>query len=66
VNAIISANTNNNILNAIQIMKKLLVKSCFTNLIFLCSHLACISENIGKRSEKIGVITKKGIVIILK
>ncbi|MBT3728570.1 hypothetical protein HOF65_03615 [bacterium] len=66
VNATISAKTNNNILNAIQIIKKFLVKSCFTSFIFLCSHFACISENTGKRSQKIGVIIKKGILIILK
>jgi hypothetical protein len=66
VNAIISENTKKNILNIIHIIKKFLVNICFTCLILSCSFLAFISENIGKRSQNIGVIIKKGIPIRLK
>ena len=66
INAIISANTKNNILNANQSTKKFFVNIFLTNLIFLSSHLLCISEKTGKRNQKIGHIIIKGIHIILK
>jgi hypothetical protein len=64
--AIISANTKNNILNAIQTTKKFFVNIDLTNLIFSCSHLLCISENKGKSNQKIGQIIINGIDIILR
>jgi hypothetical protein len=66
INAIISENTKNNILNAIHTAMKFLKKTDFIKRIFFVSHLLCISENIGNNNQNIGPIRRKGTHIILR
>ena len=53
-------------LNAIPIIKKLLVNISLTNAILEVSHLLYISENSGNNKAKIGQIIIKGIHMIDK
>ena len=64
--AIISAKIKNNIFDAIAIMVKFLESIHLMFLIFLSSHLLCISEKRGKRSANIGHIIIKGMVTMLR
>jgi hypothetical protein len=66
INAITSANTKKRVFDAIAIRVKFFESIVLRFFIFFISHLLCISEHIGKRSQNIGVITINGIPIILR